>query len=350
MREEKHPVMKNNELILGKINSLLSKYRQQLKAIDVLKQQINELKHNSVGGVYDGEVVVKQRQLSSIMSVFRPVLSKTRKLANDFSVKLCLPINKNNLEFHNGYIVCVLLESQVAYNFIDEFGKKTEFEFTKGKLVTIESKHSSWYLNYYKNEILELYRKDTLWVWIKRDGSAVLDRNRFDNVIKDSFNEYKVDSSVIQVDENLYDILPATIVNVGDNLYLKYLNDMQSKNHKVLSFDEIRIVNNKPLAEKSYLFTLPLFDDLCLLVWENTNDKRATLAFVTTIKTSYIALGAIYKYATSNMRNKRQLILQKVDELRHEFGLNSYYRIAHTTIDTWKHGLISSLPTYYDNV
>lgn len=348
MREEKHPVIKNNELILGKINSLLSRYRQQIKVIGILKQQINELEHNAVDRECGRDIDIKQKQLSTLLGVIRPALSKTRQLANDFSVKLCLPINKNNLEFHDGYIVCVLSENQVTYNFIDEFGKKTEFEFVKGKAVTIESNHSAWYLNDYKNEILEMYGKDTLWVWIKRDCSAVLDRNRFDNVIKDGFNEYRKDSYVIQVDENLYDILPAAIINVGDNLYIKYLNDMQSKSHKVLSFDEIRIVNNKPLAEKSYLFTLPFDDDYCKLVWENTNEKRATLAFITTTKASYIALGAIYKYATSNMRNKRQLIIQKVDELRHRFGLNSHYRIVHSTFDTWKRGLISSLPTYYN--
>lgn len=296
-KTKEHPVMKNNDLILAKIKSLLKKGR----------------------------------------SGTRP---SRQQLANDYAAKVCIPLS--NIEFQPGYIVCVLPINIVTNRFINEFGDNEKYEFAKGATILVNCGYSRQCTDEAKRVILEHYGKDTLWVWVKRDGSAVLDRNRMNNVIKDCFvvTEMEIKSHVKQPDKNLYDTLPATIVHIGDNPYIKYLNDSQSRFHKVLSFDEIRMVNKKPIVEKVYLFTIPTDEENCLLVWENSNEKRATIVFKVTRKTSYLALGAVYKFANSKLKNKREVIARRSWDILLEYGLDFYYyRVVHASFEMWKQKL-----------
>lgn len=298
-KQQKHAVVKYNDLVLKKIKSLLKKGRRGTK------------------------------------------LSR-QQLAKDYSAKVCLPLS--NIEFQPGYIVCILPVSIITSNFINEFGDNENYEFAKGTTILVNCGYSRRCTGEAKRVILEKYGKDTLWVWVKRDGTAVLDRNRLNNVIKDCFvvTETEIKSHVKRPDENLYDTLPAAIVHIGGNPYIKYLNDSQSRFHKVLSFDEIRVVNKKTIVEKVYLFTIPTNEENCLLVWENSNDKRATIVFQATWKTSYLALGAIYKFANSKLKNKREIIATRSWDILLEYGLDFYfYRIIHTDFDDWMQKLIA---------
>lgn len=302
---QKHPVMKNNDLILNKIKSLLKKGHR------------------------------------------KRIIESLRQLANDYAVKVCLPLD--NIEFHPGYIVCILPETISTDRFVNEFGENERYEFVKGTTIIIKCGYSRRFQDDVKKEILERYGKDTLWVWAKRDGTAVLDRNKINNVMRDCFveEEKELKSYVKQPEENYYDTLPAALVSVGNNPYVRFLNENQSKRHKILSFEEIRIVNKKPMAEIAYLFTILTPDDYCLLVWENTNEKRATIVFRSTLKTSHIALGALYSFATSNLKNKREKVATHSPELITEYGLDfKYYRLTHLDFETWRKNLLSEyLPT-----
>ena len=206
-KQQKHAVVKYNDLVLIKIKSLLKK---GMRGTRLSRQQ----------------------------------------LANDYSAKVCLPLS--NIEFQPGYIVCILSVSIITNNFINEFGDNVNYEFAKGTTILVNCGYSRRCSGDAKRAILEKYGKDTLWVWVKRDGTAVLDRNRMNNVIKDCFvvTETEIKSYVKRPDENLYGTLPAAIVHIGGNPYMKYLNDSQSRFHKVLSFDEIRVVNKKQLLKK----------------------------------------------------------------------------------------------------
>lgn len=330
-------------------HELESLFNSQLRCMALLQKQIDELtqrvlKEPEKRELFEFEIKTKRRQLMNYESVEKPVLNKIRKLVADYAVMI--PLSMQDAEFHDGYITFVLSQDRIGYGFIDEFGKEEDIHFTVGNTITIECSVSAWLLNDFKEDVLNHYGKDNLWVWVKRDYTGTMNNKNLESVLKE-FNKSKSKSFIKKVDENLYEMLPSAEVDANNNQYIRFLVDNQSKGHKILSFDEIRIVNKKPFSEKAYIFTIPISEDFCLIIWENSNAKRSSIVFMSSPKASFIALGAIYQFANSNLKNKREMIMRGADELFSKYGLNSHYRVTHVSFDTWKHNLFMKNPSYH---
>ena len=330
-------------------HELESLFNSQLRCMVLLQKQIDELtqrvlKEPEKRELFEFEIKTKRRQLMNYESVEKPILNKIRKLVADYAVMI--PLSMQDAEFHDGYITFVLSQDRIGYGFIDEFGKEEDIHFIVGKTIAIECSVSAWLLNDFKEDILDHYGKDNLWVWVKRDYTGTMNNKNLESVLKE-FNKSKSKSFIKKVDENLYEMLPSAEVDANSNQYIRFLVDNQSKGHKILSFDEIRIVNKKPFSEKAYIFTIPISEDFCLIIWENSNAKRSSIVFMSSPKASFIALGAIYQFANSNLKNKREMIMRGADELFSKYGLNSHYRVTHVSFDTWKHNLFMKSPSYH---
>lgn len=336
----------SNNSIKQKIDTLLNSH---LRCMVLLQNQINELNQRILSEpekreTFEYEIKIKKRQLMNYEGIERPLLNKMRKLAADYAVKM--PLSMRDAEFHDGYIMYIFPYDRLSHGYIDEFGQEVDFVFAKGKNITIECPVSAWILNDYKEDIMSRYGKENLWLWVKRDYTGVMNNKKLESILKE-YNKSKSKSFVKEGDENLYETLPVADVETNNNPYIKFLFDNQSKRHKILSFDEIRIVNKKPFVEKAYIFTIPISENYCLIVWENSNNKRSSIVFMSSPKASYMALGAIYQFANSDLKNKRQMIMRGSDQLFSKYGLNSHYRLTHNSFDTWKHNLFMKIPSYH---
>lgn len=180
-------------------------------------------------------------------------------------------------------------------------------------------------------------------IWIRKDRRLIIPKKvdlnnvllylsikeELSNVISPSFNAILFFSTSIKNQKAF--LRPF----FDKSLYLEYWSNRQSENYKIIPVIEKRWNGSSYDCEDAFLFTIEL-DSSIVIVWENTNNERATYLFSSSSNTYFEDIQTIFDYVSSSNKHKRK-------SLRYKLGvkeiLYTYKSIYHVDYDLWRNGI-----------
>lgn len=119
--------------------------------------------------------------------------------------------------------------------------------------------------------------------------------------------------------------------------YLQYIIDHIHLYELNVYYCLERRINSCNISEDEYAFIFTSHHDSInsTLVFENTNDSRATIIFNVQTHKLNEAIDAIHSYFSSNIVNKRRQICNKNISFT-DAGILSYHRIIHEEFESWR--------------
>lgn len=169
-----------------------------------------------------------------------------------------------------------------------------------------------------------------------QDAIKILqDANDFEDW-EDNKNPFVSTSKVQLIKDIDYDKLLRNLKKKKSS-YLDYLVSRQAKQKKVVPCNESLCYDNNSYEEDAFIFSLCTDDaKTCILVLENVNVARSTIAFIVKEKCYDRALRTIHDFIKSDETNKRQRLHYKRYNFK-ESGIIDYICVNHTTLSEWSY-------------